>query len=78
MIQLTITWGNGATLDIQVNKEQRIMDVLKVLCENHLLAAPGSRAGTKIYSQRKMTFVNQLLTFAQAGIYYGDMLKLCR
>lgn len=54
------------------------MDVLKVLCENHLLAAPGSRAGTKIYSQRKMTFVNQLLTFAQAGIYYGDMLKLCR
>lgn len=73
MLTITLKIGSQA-MDIMVLPNQRISEVLKVLKENKRLFFQTEKM--LVYSTRKKIYVNQLLTFQQAGIYTGDLLVL--
>ena len=73
MLTITLKIGSQA-MDIMVLPNQRISEVLKVLKENKRLFFQTEKM--LVYSTRKKIYVNQLLTFPQAGIYTGDLLVM--
>lgn len=63
----------GICLDIRVNREQKIQDTLRILQEGELI--PGRDTARQIYSHRLKRTIDLELTYAQAGIYNGDILQ---
>ncbi|MBQ1802074.1 MAG: hypothetical protein II013_03595 [Lachnobacterium sp.] len=60
--------------DIMVKKDQRIIEVLKVLKENQMFFYDINQM--MVYSIRKQEYVNKKLTFKQGDIFSGDILEL--
>ena len=60
--------------DIMVKKNQRIIEVLKVLKENQLFFYDINHM--MVYSVRNQEYVNKKLTFKQGDIFSGDILEL--
>ena len=60
--------------DIIVKKDQRIIEVLKVLKENQMFFYDINQM--MVYSIRKQEYVNKKLTFKQGDIFSGDILEL--
>ncbi|SDY38702.1 hypothetical protein [Lachnobacterium bovis] len=60
--------------DIMVKKNQRIIEVLKVLKENQLFFYDINQM--MVYSVRNQEYVNKKLTFKQGDIFSGDILEL--
>lgn len=73
MLTLTIEI-KSRKMDIMVRKDQRMSEVLKVLKDNRIIFFQAEKI--MIYSMRKKEYVNQRLTFRQAGIFTGDILVL--
>ena len=64
----------GKDIDIMVLPNQRIRAVLQVLIINGHIS--GNVDEIFVYSKRRQEFLNQMMTFRQAGIYSGDILEL--
>lgn len=77
MIALTIHPDNQQPeIDIQVKPEQRIKEVLDILKVNGVISFRDPEAGISVKSWRKNTYINPYLTFKQAGIWQGDILRI--
>lgn len=61
-------------IDIMVLPNQRLRAVLQVLIINGHIS--GTVDEIFVYSKRRQEFLNQMMTFRQAGIYSGDILEL--
>lgn len=73
MYTLTIR-QKSKDIDIRVLPNQRIHAVLQVLKENGHIS--GEVDNIYVYSKRRQEYLNQMMTFRQAGIYSGDTLEL--
>lgn len=75
MLTLTIVILNsGSIIDIMVKPEQRIMDVIYVLAQNNKILLDDTKFKVYIRSQRLGEYINNMMTFKQANIFYGDIL----
>ena len=70
---LTLELADRRRLDIQADDEQRLIDSLKVLREKNMIQ---EMPETWVQSLRTRRRVNIFLTYKQAGIVNGDILKL--
>lgn len=68
---------NENTFDLAVKEEQRISEVFNVLTNNGLLFYSGDMETMLLRSWRLGTLVNPRLTFKQANIENGDILRIC-
>lgn len=75
MLTLTIVILNsGSIIDIMVKPEQRIMDVIHVLAQNNKILLDDTKFKVYIRSRRLGEYINNMMTFKQANIFYGDIL----
>lgn len=75
MLTLTIVILNsGSIIDIMVKPEQRIMDVIYVLAQNNKILLDDTKFKVYIRSRRLGEYINNMMTFKQANIFYGDIL----
>ena len=65
-------------IDVIVKPEQRIGEVLSVLISNMKLPFELALEPTCLYSRRKKRYINERLTFKQAGLFTGDVLEMSR
>ena len=63
-------------IDVIVKPEQRIGDVFLVLTSNMRLPFELALQPTRLYSRRKKRYINERLTFKQAGLFTGDVLEI--
>ena len=77
MLTLTIVILNsGSVINIMVKPEQRIIDVVYTLIQNNVFTVSDEKCRIYIRSWRLGEYTNNLLTFKQANIFYGDILYL--
>ena len=77
MLTVTIVILNsGHVLNIMVKDEQRILDVINILIQNNFIKIESKEYGIYVRSWRLGEYINNLLTFRQSNIFYGDILYL--
>ena len=75
-LTITLTESDGKSRDIIVNSGQRIRETLGILEEAGILKnAAGVR---KVQSKRSGEYIDPENTYENAGIFYGDIVRLVR
>lgn len=75
-ITITLRIAIHKQIDIQVSSKQKIIDILQILLENHVIQKEQIQNITMIKSLRNSSYVSSLLTLEQAKIYNGDTLVI--
>lgn len=75
IIEITIRCKNGKNADFAVNDTQNIKDAINILRENHAIFTAKEEI-EQIFSCRKNDHIDEKVTFAEAGIFNGDILCL--
>lgn len=68
--------NTGNVIDISIKSDQRISAVLKILSERGYIKYDSKRENVFIRSWRFGDFVNPMMTFKQADIFFGDILYI--
>ena len=68
--------NTGNVIDISIKSDQRISAVLKILSERDYIKYDSKRENVFIRSWRFGDFVNPMMTFKQADIFFGDILYI--
>ena len=77
MLTVSIVMLNtGNVIDISVKSDQRISAVLKILSERGYIKYDSKSENVFIRSWRFGDFVNPMMTFKQADIFFGDILYI--
>ena len=77
-MQLKLTWRTKGMQDIDllVFEEQKIAETMKILIDRGFLEEEAEDNIQYVKSMRTNNQVNTLLTYREANIYSGDILKL--
>ena len=77
-MQLKLTWRvkGKRDMDLLVSEEQKIAETIEILTEKGLLEEEMADTVKYVKSIRTNNQVNVLLTYSEANIYSGDILKL--
>ena len=68
--------NTGNVIDISIKSDQRISAVLKILSERGYIKYDSKSENVFIWSWRFGDFVNPMMTFKQADIFFGDILYI--
>lgn len=76
---ITLTWRiqEDKTIDIKVNREQKIGETMKILRQKGLYPSLDDRLCV-LQSLRTKERLNPALTYVEQGIYTGDILVLSK
>ena len=68
--------NTGNVIDISIKSDQRISAVLKILSERGYIKYDSKSENVFIRSWMFGDFVNPMMTFKQADIFFGDILYI--
>lgn len=73
-MEITISL-DGTLHDFMINRKQKVSDTLQILEESAVFRMENDME-YKVFSERKKEWIDTTVTYEQAGIFTGDILKL--
>lgn len=77
-MQIMVTFiGKESKIDLLIDNRQKIIDTMKTVEEAGWLFTDGEDENYYVKSLRKSRRISAFCSYEEAGIYSGDILKVC-